>query len=156
MPFERYEALQRALVRVVRRASIPRFHERVIRRTGIDLDRVEAVVLGRIADADEMRLSDLAAQLGVACSTAGRHAARLGDRGLVVRAVDPDDARAVVVRSTDEGRELVEQLRASYRALLRAALDDWDPAEVETLTVLMARLADALAAMTEDPVVVPS
>lgn len=138
------QTLQRNLVQVVRRASVPRFHDRVIGTAGVDLDRVEAIALSRIIDVGEMRLSDLAGQLGVACSTAGRHAAHLADRDLVTRTPDPGDARAVVVTATDEGRVMLELLREGYRSVLADALADWEAADVQRLTDLLGRLAASL------------
>ncbi|MFP4074649.1 MAG: hypothetical protein ACLFVZ_11495, partial [Actinomycetota bacterium] len=58
------DELQRSLTMVVRRTAIPRVHERIINRAGVDIDRVEAIALSRIADAGSMRVTELADQPG--------------------------------------------------------------------------------------------
>lgn len=146
---EAIQALQRALTLSVRRAAVPQVHERVIRRAGLDIDRVEAIALSRIVDQGEMWLSELARQLGVACSTAGRHAAHLDERGLCVRSVDPTDGRAVVATATAEGRELVTHLRSAHGEILAEVLAAWETPDLEQLASLLGRLAEDLATITE-------
>lgn len=146
---EAIEALQRALTLSVRRAAVPQVHERVIRRAGLDIERVEAIALSRIVDQGDMWLSELARQLGVACSTAGRHAAHLDERGLCVRSVDPADGRAVVATATAEGRELVALLRSAHGEMLGEVLSEWTTSDLEHLSALLSRLAGDLAKITE-------
>jgi DNA-binding MarR family transcriptional regulator len=144
MTSDSYETLQRSLTQVVRGVSVPRFHERVIGRAAVEIDRVEAIALSRIVDSESMRLTELANQMGVACSTAGRHAAHLEERGLVHRSVDPSDARGIVVTATTAGVALVSDLRGAYRELLSELMCDWDPVEVRGFAVMLTRLADDL------------
>lgn len=144
-----FKALQRNLTMVVRRTVIPRAHERILSRAGVDIDRVEAVALGRIADRRQMRVTELAAQLGVACSTAGRHAANLEGGGMVTRSPDPEDGRVTVVEVTDRGVRLIEHLRAAHSDLLAEALEDWDPADVDRLVSLLGHLAEDLRALSD-------
>lgn len=137
-------ALQRALVLLVRRTSVPQVHERILTRAGVDIDRVEVVALSRIADTGSLRVRGLAADLGVTPSTAGRHAAALAERGLVTRAADPTDARGVVVTITDAGRALLAEVRAAHAELLGDALAGWSAADLATFARLAARAADDL------------
>ncbi len=146
------EDLQRALIHVVRRSSVPRSHDRIASHAGVEVERVEAVALSRIVDAGSMRLTDLAAQLDVACSTAGRHAAHLEERGLCARTVDPVDGRAVVVTPTGAGRSLVTSLRASYREILGEALESWTDEDLGRFSVLLARFGEDLSALSEPTV----
>lgn len=143
------EGLQRALSLSIRRAAVPSVHDRVIRRAGLDIDRVEAIALSRIVDQGDMWLSELARQLGVACSTAGRHAAHLDERGLCVREVDPADGRAVVATATAEGREVVAQLRSAHSEMLAEVLAGWETPDLDRLSFLLGRLAEDLAGITE-------
>lgn len=143
------ETLQQALTLAVRRAAVPQVHDQVIGRAGVDIERVEAIALGRIVDQGDMWLSELARQLGVACSTAGRHAAHLDERGLCVRSVDPADGRAVVATATGEGRELVARLRAAHGEILGEVLAAWDTPDLERLSALLERLAEDLSKITE-------
>jgi DNA-binding MarR family transcriptional regulator len=137
--------LQRTLTALSRRVVVPRVHERIVARAGVAIELVEAVALARVVDQGALRLSELAHRLGVGCSTAGRHAGRLADRGLCRRAPDPADARAVVVTPTDHGRTVVARLRAAHRDVLAEQLHGWSDADLATLVALAGRLVDDLA-----------
>jgi len=123
---------------------VPRVHQRVTARAGVDIEQVEAIVLSRIVDAGEIRVSDLAQWLGVVCSTASRHVAHLASRGLVERRADDADGRAVIVTPTAAGRALLARLRAAHTALLEECLNDWTESEVRDLTAALARFAGDL------------
>jgi DNA-binding MarR family transcriptional regulator len=140
-------ALQRNITTMVRRTVVPRAHERIITRAGVDIDRVEAVALSRISDAGSMRVTELADQLGVACSTAGRHAVNLEEGGLVGRSPDPDDRRVTVVTVTERGVELIERLRTVQRSMLAEALFGWTTEDLSTLAGLLNRLGEDLLAL---------
>lgn len=143
------DELQRSLTMVVRRTAIPRVHERIINRAGADIDRVEAVALSRITDAGSMRVTELADQLGVACSTAGRHAANLESGGFVTRTPDPEDKRVTVVTVSEWGVALIQRLRDVQRDLLAEALSGWDDDDLESLADLLGRLGDDLIVLSE-------
>ncbi|MFP3883369.1 MAG: MarR family winged helix-turn-helix transcriptional regulator [Actinomycetota bacterium] len=149
------DELQRSLTMVVRRTAIPRVHERIINRAGVDIDRVEAIALSRIADAGSMRVTELADQLGVACSTAGRHAANLEGGGFVTRVPDPEDKRVTVVAVSDPGVELIQRLRDVQRDLLAEALSGWEDDELESLAGLLRRLGEDLIVLSEPESVRP-
>ncbi len=134
---------------VVRRTAIPRVHERIINRAGADIDRVEAIALSRIADAGSMRVTELADQLGVACSTAGRHAANLEGGEFVTRAPDPEDKRVTIVTVSQRGVELIQRLRDVQRDLLAEALSGWDDDDLESLAALLGRLGEDLIVLSE-------
>jgi DNA-binding MarR family transcriptional regulator len=142
-------ALQRSITVLVRRTAIPRAHERIIRRAAVDIDRVEAVALSRISDAGSMRVTELADQLGVACSTAGRHAANLEQGGLVSRSPDPSDRRVTVVTATDDGIELIERLRIVQRGLLAEALSKWSTEDLSELADLLERLGEDVLTLSQ-------
>lgn len=134
---------------VVRRTAIPRVHERIINRAGVDIDRVEAIALSRITDAGSMRVTELADQLGVACSTAGRHAANLEGGGFVTRSPDPEDKRVTLVTVSDRGVELIQRLRGVQRDLLAEALAEWDDDDLQSLAGLLGRLGEDLMVLSE-------
>jgi DNA-binding MarR family transcriptional regulator len=59
---------------------------------------------------------------------------RLEDAGLVTRTVDPDDARAVLIRITDAGVRMLAQVRADRAAVIDPVLAELDPADREVLS----------------------
>ena len=87
-----------------------------------------------------MRPSDLAAALYLDKSTVSRQIDAAARVGLVERGPHPDDARAVTVRLTPDGRERVEALRAARLERWRAALAEWAPGDIVELTRLLGQL----------------
>ncbi len=96
-----------------------------------------------------MRVTELADQLGVACSTAGRHAANLEGGGFVTRAPDPEDKRVTVVTVSQQGVELIQRLRDVQRSLLAEALSGWDDDDLNSLADLLGRLGEDLIVLSE-------
>jgi DNA-binding MarR family transcriptional regulator len=139
-------AIEKALIILVRRSNHPRRHLEIVRRAGVDIDRSTYVVLGRISDAQRLRVSELAAELGIDISTASRQVARAESQGLVRRAVDANDARAAVLELTAEGRRILTKVRRVRRSWLESTLDTFTPRQRRDLADLLTRLATALDA----------
>ncbi|WP_346620969.1 MarR family transcriptional regulator [Blastococcus montanus] len=107
-----------------------------------DLSPHQARALRVICQRDGVRLSDLAESLHIAPRSATEVADGLQERGLVERAPDPRDRRAVLLRPTDEGRRIrgeVGRARAADSAELFARLDPEDRA---TLARILRTLTD--------------
>ncbi len=90
-----------------------------------------------------MGISEVAIAIGVDQPRASRLVNDAAERGLVVRAVDPRDARRSVITVTDAGRALLESARESRRTAVTEALAGFTPAETETLAALLTRFAAA-------------
>jgi DNA-binding MarR family transcriptional regulator len=84
-----------------------------------------------------MRPSELAALLHLEKSTVSRQIDAAARLGLVERGPDPDDARAVTVRLTEDARTRLEALRAVRMERWRAALAEWEPGDITELTRLL-------------------
>ena len=112
--------------------------------TAGELSVNDAWLLGSIAAAGTMRVSEAARMQGVDKSTISPQLRRLEQRGLLARTTDPSDGRVVLVTVTDEGRRWNEQLDASGAAVFADALRDWPSDDVATLAALLTRLADHL------------
>ncbi len=100
-------------------------------------------VLARLGKGEAMRASDLAAGEGTDASTMSRRLAQMAERGLVERVPDPDDRRAWLVRATDAGTRAFRAERTRRVALVTDRVADWEPADVEHLAGLIARLNTA-------------
>jgi DNA-binding MarR family transcriptional regulator len=116
--------------------------------TSVDVTRTEVGVLRALADRPR-RITELAVLEGVSQPGITVLVNRLEGRGWVGRETDPRDARAVLVTLTGPGRQVFDQLRAEYRALLHeemATLPDRDVAAlaraVEILDHLIERLKE--------------
>src|SRR4051812_21875404 len=87
----------------------------------LDLSPHQARALRVIANGGAQRLSAVAQALRIAPRSATEVVDALEEQGLVERAADPDDRRAVLVRQTAEG----ERVRAAVEAARAADADDF-------------------------------
>ncbi|WP_368499998.1 MarR family winged helix-turn-helix transcriptional regulator [Herbiconiux sp. A18JL235] len=95
------------------------------------------------------RPTDLADAVEVSTSHISKVVARLEDAGLVRRAPDPTDNRAVVVGLTAEGNAFGERLVAGIEQYFDALFADWserDRSDIGRLIVKLARSADSVSA----------
>jgi DNA-binding MarR family transcriptional regulator len=107
-----------------------------------DLSPHQARALRVVCEGDGVRLSDLAEALRIAPRSATEVADGLQARGLVERAPDPGDRRAVLLRPTDDGRRVraeVDRARAVDSEELFTRLSSGDRG---TLARLLRTLAD--------------
>jgi DNA-binding MarR family transcriptional regulator len=142
--------LNEALDRVIRRAGLPRVHQRLHAAAGVRLDRSSYWLASWLADAESLRLSELAEVLHVDLSTVSRQVQAAQRAGLVERRPDSSDGRASRVSLTAAGRHALERLRAVQRAEILAAIEDWAPEEQQTFAELMDRFARRFVAWAVD------
>ena len=81
-----------------------------------DLSPHQARALRVVTGRDGVRLSELAEALRIAPRSATEVADGLAERGLVERAADPADRRAVLLRPTPEGRRVQREVDAARAA----------------------------------------
>ena len=107
------------------------------RRSKREMSRTAASVLATLRDTGPRRITDLAEAEAVAQPTITTLVGRLERDGLVRRAPDPADARAVRVHLTDEGRERLQAMRAARTALLEQRLNDFTADERAALAAAL-------------------
>jgi DNA-binding MarR family transcriptional regulator len=90
-----------------------------------------------------LRITELAALLGVNSSTTTRHADRLMARGLVGRGAAPEDGRAVTVSLTRRGERLVRRVLDTRRGQIRATLAAMPDGDTEALVRALRSFATA-------------
>ncbi len=112
---------------------VARLNRLATQRTRLPLPWAQARLLSTIEDRGEARISDLAALDNCSQPTMTTQVRRLEDAGLVTRTVDPGDARAVLIRITDDGRRVLAQARVDRAAVIDPLLDELDPADREVL-----------------------
>jgi DNA-binding MarR family transcriptional regulator len=110
-----------------------------------DLSLTQLRVLAMLRDRRIM-VSQLAAHLGLDKSTISGLVDRAERRGLLQRAPNPADGRAVDVFLTEAGMELAGRGGSEVAQLLSPMLDQLTKAEAHRLTVLLNRVLD-----TPDP-----
>lgn len=104
-----------------------------------------------LAGADGARVSDLAADAGIAVSTASRILDALERRQLVRRARAPEDRRGVIVSLTDAGRQLLRRQDSWMRARQVEFFDGLPMSERAVVPDLLVRLADLIDALGAGP-----
>jgi DNA-binding MarR family transcriptional regulator len=105
----------------------------------------QAKVLYTVLAAGSLRMSELAARLGVSLSTTSGQVDRLVETGLLDRHDDPSDRRQVVVTVRPAGEALLERFRELNDEQLRLLIDRIDD---DSLTVVE-RAMTILAAAAE-------
>lgn len=124
------------LFHAVRQVTLEQFREQ-----GLSFAR--AKVLWSLEDAGPLRASALAGQLDCAAATATELVDALARDGLVSRAPDPHDRRAVLIDLTPAGREMAATTRARKHRVLESAFDQLDDDQVDQLRVLLDRLVQS-------------
>jgi DNA-binding MarR family transcriptional regulator len=94
-----------------------------------------------LCDSETARVSDLAAEAGIAPSTATRILDALERRALVRRARSAEDRRGVTVTLTDTGRRTLRDQDGWTRARKLTFYDQLPPDERELVSDLLVRLA---------------
>ena len=94
-------------------------------------------VLAALAAEGPSRLTALAAATGIAQPAMTQLVGRLEREGLVVRLIDPDDARATLVAITDAGRALRDELQESTHERMAELLDGLPSDDQATLALAM-------------------
>ncbi len=102
-----------------------------------ELSRTAASVLATLREAGPQRITALAAAEAVAQPSMTALVGRLERDGLAERVADPDDARAVLARVTDRGRDRLDARRAARAARLQERLDALDSDEREALAAAL-------------------
>ena len=89
-------------------------------------------------------LAGLAAACHLDVSTTSRQVSALNALDLVTKQADDRDRRAQVIAITDTDRELVIRLREERAARFAQILHDWDAHDIQALSGLLDRYADAV------------
>jgi DNA-binding MarR family transcriptional regulator len=144
-----FEQLGDALIDATRRfnrsARRHRLQEDLYTVDGRVLSLAQVDVLEAVAAGGELRMHEVADQLGIDPSTATRTTAPLVELGLLDRRTDPANRRYVVLRCTAKGSRTAKRLVQGRRALMRTVLAGMAPKR----RLLLAELLDEFSDLTE-------
>jgi DNA-binding MarR family transcriptional regulator len=131
--------------------EISALHAPELTELSLTLAQLKAIYL--VAAAGPSRMTDLAAQMGTAPSTASGLVDRLVQMGLLERFDDPADRRQVLVRATPTAVEQVQAMSELNRDRLRTLLTRLDTVEdIETIERAIRLMTAAASEMsTETP-----
>ncbi|MGI8667767.1 MAG: MarR family winged helix-turn-helix transcriptional regulator [Jatrophihabitans sp.] len=120
--------------------NLTRFKHQV---NGNRLDKLALMVLGTLTYCGPSRLSTIADRSGFDPSTVSRQVADLEKAGLLVREVDPDDRRAILLKASEAGQQMLGRLEQGRRKRIERTLTGWSSDEISTLARLLGRLNQA-------------
>ncbi len=147
------ELVAGSLAMLTRQASLMRLHELVSARGGLTLERSAYPLLNQIlalqGEAGGGRLTDVAAGLKVAVPTVSRQVRQLEELGLVARAQDPIDARAIMLEVAEAGIDALQRMRTEWQRTVAEILEPWPKKDREILGELLERFALELLALRE-------
>ncbi|MDH4439691.1 MAG: MarR family winged helix-turn-helix transcriptional regulator [Rhizobium sp.] len=115
--------------------------------TGLELSDIDAIgVIKRIGGHAEATVGAIAEQMRIDPSRGSRIVADLVRQGLLERAASQEDGRRSLVRITDTGRGVLDQIEAIKQETIREATDGWTEKEIETFARLYMRFTQGLEA----------
>jgi DNA-binding MarR family transcriptional regulator len=135
------------LMRAINKAIVARLAP-LLNEQGLTIP--EVTVLWKVHGAGAFRVTALAEHLGLAPSTLTGLLDRLTERGLLDRVADPEDRRAVVMKSTDGLRDLMRQLMRAGSKQLERALRPLPPDVVPRLAADLSAVLACLEAEETD------
>ena len=107
----------------------------------LEMSTPQLKTLFLIFEEKEIRMRELARRLGGSFSNATVLVDRLVERRFVERFAEPQDRRVVLVRTTETGESLIEQLITSWRTLSTPLLETLSPEDLgkvhEALRILL-------------------
>ncbi len=128
---------QQEEIRDILRLQDELIHHRVVWNAGpwleLDMSTPQFKALLLISEEEGIRMRELARRLGGSFSNATVLVDRLVDKGFVERLAEPQDRRVVLVRTTEEGRQLIEQLITSWRTLSASLLETLSTGDLDTV-----------------------
>ncbi|MFV8050889.1 MarR family winged helix-turn-helix transcriptional regulator [Mycobacterium sp. 48b] len=130
---------------------VARLNRLATQRARLPLPWAQARLLSTIEDQGEARISDLALLDHCSQPTMTTQVRRLEDAGLVTRTTDPGDARAVLIRITEQGRQTLDQARADRAAAINPRLERLSAEERRTLAASVDIIRRLLADVAEHP-----
>ena len=133
---------------------VARINRLANQRVRMPVPFAQARLLSTIEDRGEARISDLAALDHCSQPTMTMQVRRLEDAGLVTRAADPNDARAVLIRITPDGVAALRQARADRGAAVAPYLErlsEADRACLEQAVEIMRRIIEDATTQSPTP-----
>jgi DNA-binding MarR family transcriptional regulator len=118
-------------------------------RMGVSMSQLH--VMSMLDRHGDMPMSRLAEMIDISLSNATGLVDRMEERGFVERLRVPDDRRVVLVRLTDGGRKLIDDVEVLRAETLRTVLDRLDPDQLDGIARATSDLRDALAAVAAVP-----
>ena len=133
-------SIESALHALARRLKQARLHDHFTRQAGVDIDQAGLAVLYVLhGEKAGLRVTKVAARLGIDAPAVTRKVQRLERLELVGRVADADDARASRLLLTAEGRRVLRRFLLARHRWLTTMLADWPAADRTEFARLIGR-----------------
>jgi DNA-binding MarR family transcriptional regulator len=136
--------LHMALLDIMAVMNRPQRDQIMIDEAGITLDRALFPLLVNVDRFGPIGVVDLADRVGRDYTTVSRQIAKLDELGLVERGANASDRRVREAVITPAGKTMNDAIDAARLRIGRAAFEDWDADEIDSLVRLMRKFADAV------------
>ncbi|WP_395517463.1 MarR family winged helix-turn-helix transcriptional regulator [Pseudorhizobium flavum] len=142
--------LHGALIDIVTLMNRPQRDEALVREAGIALDRALFPLLVGIERRGPIGIVDLATGVGRDYTTVSRQVAKLEGLGLAERRQSATDRRVNEAVITPKGKAMTDKIDAAREKIALAVFATWEADEVDELTRLMRKFADAMGEEAKD------
>ena len=137
--------IERALHALARRLTQGRLHEHLARQAGVDLDQAGLAVLYVLWEPGiSLRVTELAARLGIDTPAVTRKAQQLERQGLVSRGRDESDARASLICLTPLGQRALRCFLDARHQWFAAVLAGWPDEDRREFARLLSCFAEGI------------
>jgi DNA-binding MarR family transcriptional regulator len=143
--------VEHALERLFRLTVSRSIHNRQSTAVGANITRAGYAVLRVVEEAGELSLGEVARLCNMDPAAVGRQVRALEEEGFVARVADADDARVVLVRLTEQGRDVYRRIVDVRRIHMAEVLSAWSAKDRANLATLVERLVDDLKSVPFRP-----
>ena len=118
---------------------------KVARQVHPDMEPAAYGLLVLLQQQQEMRLTDIAASIGIGKPSVSRQIVMLESLGLVQKHADPLDGRAQTISLTPAGSQALARTQTARKDLFRTLLQHWEEEDLVQLGSLLTKLNDSYA-----------
>lgn len=112
----------------------------IARRVHPDIEPGAYGLLATLQRRGQMRLTELATEIGVGKPSLSRQISMLEKLGVVAKTADPSDGRAQAISLTPTGLEKLSAAQGARREIFHGILEEWDDSELGDLGRLLTKL----------------
>jgi DNA-binding MarR family transcriptional regulator len=145
------ETIQHAVALLIPGIRRQKLHAHIGSRAGVSLNPSAYRVLARVGGVGPVRVSDVAANLGIEVSSLSRVLTPLTDAGLIERSSDPRDKRVTILSLTQTGRQAFEQLHYAWVDFINERLVGWSHAQITRFAAELLLFAESVAVFDVAP-----
>ena len=135
-----------ALLAIVGAMNRPQQDEAIIKDAAIPLDRALFPLLVGIERFGPIGVVEMADRVGRDYTTVSRQVAKLESLGLIARRESAADRRVREAVVTAKGKAMTDLVDAARERMGRRVFENWEAREIDDLTRLMTKFAEALSA----------